>query len=76
MFEQEWLNIFGDNLAEIMAEKGYTQRDLADEAGISETSVSRYVSKERMPTIKAIINMAYVLDCDLNDFIDFGDKIL
>lgn len=75
MSEQEWINIFGDNLAEIMAEQGYTQRDLADATGLSESSISYYVNKRRMPTIRAIINMAYVLDCDFNDFLDFGDRI-
>lgn len=75
MTEQEWLDIFGDNLAEIMAEQGYSQRDLADEAGLSESAISYYVNKQRLPSIKAIINMAYVLDQDLNNFIDFGDRI-
>lgn len=75
MSEQEWINIFGGNLAEIMAEQGYTQKDLAEDTGLSEASISNYVNKRRMPTVKAIINMAYVLDCDFNDFLDFGDRI-
>lgn len=75
MSEQEWLDIFGDNLAEMMYEQGYSQRDLADATGLSESSISHYVNKTRVPTIKAIINIAYVLDCDFNDFIDFGDRI-
>lgn len=75
MSEQEWINIFGENLAEIMAEQGFSQRELADATGLSEAAISNYIHKRRMPTIKAIINMIYVLDQDLNDFIDFGDRL-
>lgn len=75
MSEREWLNVFSDNLIELMNEQGYSQRDLADAAGLSEGSVSSYVNKRKMPSLRAIINMAYVLDCDFNDFIDFGDRI-
>lgn len=75
MTEQDWLDVFGDNLAEIMAEQGYSQRDLADETGLSESAISHYINKKRLPSIKAIINIAYALDQDLNDFIDFGSRI-
>lgn len=75
MSEQEWLSIFADNLAEIIEEQGYTQRDLADAAGLSEAAVSNYIHKRQIPNVKAIINMAYVLDLDFNDFIDFGSRI-
>lgn len=75
MSEVEWMDIFGDNLAEIMKEQGYSQRDLADDAGLSEASISNYINKRRMPTVRAIINMAYVLNLDIEDFIDFGDRI-
>ena len=75
MSEQEWLTIFGDNLAEIMEEQGYTQKDLADAVGLSEATISNYVNKRRMPTIKAIINIAYELDLDFDDFINFGSRL-
>lgn len=75
MSEQEWIDIFGDNLAEIMAEKGYTQRDLAEATGLSESTISQYINKKRMPTIRAIINMAYELDLSMDEFIDFGDRV-
>lgn len=75
MTELDWLDAFSENLREIMDEKGYTQRDLADATGLSESSVSYYVAGQRIPGIRAIINMAYELDIDMNEFIDFGDRI-
>lgn len=75
MSELEWLDIFGDNLAEMLEYANMSQRDLADEAGLSESTISNYINKRKIPSLRAIINIAYALDCDLTDLIDFGDKI-
>lgn len=75
MTEIEWIDIFRDNLKELMCDRGYNQYDLADEAGLSQSSLSRYLKGERMPTVRSIINLAYVLDCDIADLLDFGDRI-
>lgn len=75
MSEVEWMDIFGDNLAEIMRDGRWTQEDLAEDAGISQAAISNYLNKKRMPTVKAIVNLCYALGEDFNDFIDFGDKI-
>lgn len=75
MSELEWLNIFGDNLVNMLDDARMSQRDLADETGLSEGTISNYIHKRQIPGIKAIINISYALDCDLNDLIDFGDII-
>lgn len=75
MTELEWLDVFGDNLGSMLYEAKLTQRDVADAAGISEASISSYIHKRKMPSIKAIINIAYALDCSINDLVDFGDMI-
>lgn len=75
MTELEWMDVFGDNLKEMIKEANMTQRELADASGIEESSISRFIRKERMPSLKSIINISYALDCDLNDLIDFGDRI-
>lgn len=75
MTETQWLEIFGENLKEMIEGYGYTQRDLADETGLAESTISRYISKKQMPCIKALVNIAYVLDCSLDDLMDFGDRI-
>ena len=76
MSEAEWLDIFGDNLREMIAEQGMTQADFADEIGVTEATVSYYVNKKKMPGIKAIVNMAYVLNISIDELIDFGDRII
>lgn len=75
MSETEWLDIFGDNLRDVMESAEITQRELADRTGLSEGTISRYINKQSMPGVKAIINIAYVLDCSMDDLIDFGSMI-
>ena len=76
MSELEWLDIFSNNLLEMLDEAHMTQRELADEAGLSESTISHYINRTRMPGIRAILNIAYALDCDVNELIDFGDRIV
>lgn len=75
MSEIEWLDIFGDNLNDMLQEARMTQRELADESGLSEATVSGYIHKKKIPGLKAIINMAYALNCPTDELIDFGDRI-
>ena len=75
MSEVEWLDIFGDNLISMLDECLLTQKDLAEMTGLSEGTISKYVNKIQMPTVRAIINLSYALDWDLNDMLDFGEKI-
>lgn len=71
----EWISIFGDNLIDIMDEKGYTQEQLANETGLTQSTISKYINKKQMPSIKAIVNLAYALDCTTDELIEFGDII-
>lgn len=75
MSEMEWISIFGDNLIDIMDEKGYTQEQLANETGLTQSTISKYINKKQMPSIKAVVNLAYALDCTTDDLIEFGDII-
>lgn len=76
MSEMEWLDIFGDNLKDMLKEANMTQRELADECGLSEVAISTYIHKRKIPGLKAIINISYALDCSIDDLIDFGDRII
>ena len=75
MSELEWMNIFSNNLIGILIERGMTQRDLSDESLISESTISRYIHKQQMPSLRAIINIAYSLDIDVGELIDFDERI-
>lgn len=75
MSDYEWLDIFGDNLKSILDENKMTQKDLAEVTGLTEAAISRYIKKQRIPTFKAMLNIAYALDCSLDELGDFGDTI-
>ena len=75
MSELEVIDIFADNLRDLMQEVGITQRELADESGVTEATISRYLNKQRMPTLKAFLNICYVLECQPNELIDNYDLI-
>lgn len=75
MRREEWKEIFAENLKAILEEKGMTQRDLADDSGIAMSSISDYVTKRQIPGAIAVINMAYALDVDVNELIDFDERI-
>lgn len=75
MTELQWMRIFGNNLADIMEEAGYNQKQLAIETGISETSISRYVNGTQMPSMKALVNIASILMCDINELVCVEDMI-
>ena len=75
MTESEWLNIFGNNLLEMMREYGYTQDTLARETGLSKSTISKYINKQQMPRSSALINIANVFGCNIDDLVYYGDKI-
>ena len=76
MTEREWMDIFGDNLRDILKEYGMTQKDLADESGLSETTISRYIKKQRIPNMKAIVNIANALDLTTDELINLDERIV
>lgn len=73
--EIEWLDIFGDNLADILKDEYMTRKELSEVLNMTEATISRYINKRQMPTMKVIINMAYELSITVDDLIDFGDNI-
>lgn len=75
MTEREWLENFSENLIEWLEETQMTQRELADAAGLSESSVSDYVHGRKLPGVKALTNIAYVLDVTFDELMDFEDRI-
>lgn len=76
MTEAEWLDIFSANLIDMLNEQGYSQEELAYETNLSQGTISKYINKKQMPSLKAITNIAYALDCSVDELIDFGDTIL
>lgn len=71
----EWSNCFSDKLLELMEDRRITQFELAQDSGISVGSISAYINKKSLPGVKAILNLAFALDVDTDELIDFGDTI-
>lgn len=75
MTQAEWKRIFANNLIDILNEKGMSQRQLAMDSGVSSAMISEYINGIRMPGLAAAINIAYALDMDVGDLVDFDDSI-
>lgn len=75
MSEIEWLYIFGENLNDMLIEQDISRNDFANAIGVDRSTVSRYINKQQMPTVKNIVNMAYVLRCDVDELINFDEHI-
>ena len=71
----EWIDIFGDNLKDLMESKGMSRKEVAYEANLAVTTLSEYLNKRKAPSVRSIVNLAYALDCDVGELIDFGDMI-
>lgn len=75
MSEVEWMDIFGDNLRDILKEQNMSRKELAQVLGLSEATISNYINKKQMPTMEVIVNMAYELSMSIDELIDFGDTV-
>ena len=75
MTQEEWKNIFGDNLLTILREKNMTQNELAKETGLSSSRISDYIHGYSAPSVFAIINMSYALGVNVSEFVDFDEAI-
>lgn len=75
MTQFEWQNIFADNLSSVLEEKGMNQSQLARDARLSASRISDYINKRAVPSVFAIINMAYALDMSIDELIDFDERV-
>lgn len=75
MTEKEFIDIFAENLIDIMQETGTTQRELAKDSHLTEAAISRYLSRDRMVSSRALVNIAIALNCNLDDLVPFYDLV-
>lgn len=76
MRQTEWRKVFANNLLCILREKGMSQSQLARDSGLSVSRISEYINMNATPTIFAIINMAYALDMEVGELVDFDERIV
>lgn len=75
MTQETWKRTFARNLVDILADRGMSQRQLAMDSGVSAAMISDYINGIRMPGLAAVINMAYALDMDVSELVDFDERI-
>lgn len=75
MSELEWMRIFGEKLRFLIKDAWMTQKELAEAIGVTEATISYYINAERMPSVKAIVNISYEFGIEPTELIDFGDTI-
>lgn len=56
-----------NNIRELLIKNKITEKVLADRIGVSEGSISRYISGDREPKISIVIKMAQVFKCRIED---------
>lgn len=71
----EWKFDFGENLELMLKEASITPAQLAYKTGLSRSTISNYILGKRMPTVEAVLAIAYVLDCSTDDLIDLSGPI-
>lgn len=57
-------------LAELMADNGVDQKELAEISGLSEATISNYINRKTTPNLHAARVLARALNCSVNDLLD------
>lgn len=73
MTEKEMLLELGENIKSCMEDANMTQRELANEIGVTEATISYYLRGERMPSLTNIVNIAYALGFGIDEIVNFDN---
>lgn len=71
MSEEEWRDRFGTKLADVINDKGISQRDLAEAIGVSTIMISKYINGKTSPSSYTLSKLAKVLECTVSELTDF-----
>lgn len=75
MTKKEWINHFGDNIKKIIDESGMTKKEIAEKTYLTESAISRYINKKRVPSVKAVVNLSVVLGVSIKELIGFANHV-
>lgn len=59
------------NIKHLIQHKGYDNKRLAEELGVSLRSIQRWVSGDAFPDTEALVKMAFIFDCSLDDLVSY-----
>ena len=66
-----WRKKFISQVQYYLEKYGMTQSELADLIYVNKSVITRYLTGEKDPSIRAVINIALVFGCDVSDLIDY-----
>jgi transcriptional regulator with XRE-family HTH domain len=75
MSEVMWMKIFGEQLERVLDYTWTSQEELAEAIGVSQSTVSRYITGKQMPSVDIVIKIALSLDYDIDALIDYDEFI-
>ena len=67
MTEANCRHEFGKRLRRLMLRSGITQEDLSERTGISQASISTYMTGRNTPSFYNVVKIANVLNCSIDD---------
>ena len=64
-----------EKLNEIKQSKNYTSKEIAEKTGIPKSTVEKiFGGFSKNPTLDILLKIADILDCGLDDFIEYGKE--
>ena len=61
------------NLRQLRKAKGLTQKQLADQVGVTESSINQYENGKKKPKYETLLLLGEALDCAVSDIIGDND---
>ena len=67
-------SIFSERVKLQLEKNNISQRELSEKTGITEATISRYVSSKRIPKATEILKIAKVLNCTSDFYLELMEK--
>ena len=67
--------VLGERLKELLEKNNMSQRELAEKIGITEVTISRYISAQRVPKATEILKIADALNCSCDYLLGFQNEL-
>lgn len=65
----------GTSIKKLRKEKGWTQRQMADELGISYSTYSNYENNYRMPDVDTLLHISEILKVDVAQLFNIDNRV-
>ena len=69
------LTNFAENINDMLIERGINAKNLADALGMGNATITRYLNKERMPSIEYLVKIANYFNCSTDYLLGLEDEI-